>query len=62
MVDSYRCRPSPEDLTPDERRDALADLFAEGFLYLVDNGLLAEVLAEGEAGEGHAAGNRENAV
>lgn len=42
-----------EELTLEERRDALADIFAEGFLHLVDNGLLTEVLGEGEAQEGH---------
>lgn len=42
-----------DELTLEERRDALADLFAEGFLYLVDNGLLAEVVGDGAGGEGH---------
>lgn len=45
--------PDADELTLEERRDALADLFAEGFLYLVDNGLLAEVVGEDEAGEDH---------
>lgn len=54
--------PDADDLTPEERLNALADLFAEGFLYLVDNGLLAEVLAERESGDGHAGEDRGNAV
>lgn len=48
---------APDDLSLAERRDALAVLFAEGFLHLVDNGLLAEVLGEDETGE-----DRGNAV
>lgn len=45
--------PDADELTMEERRDALADVFAEGFLCLVDNGLLAEVMGEGEAGDDH---------
>lgn len=54
--------PDADDLTPEERLNALADLFAEGFLYLIDNGLLAEVLGEGEEEDGCAGENLGNAV
>ncbi len=46
----------PLDMTPQERLDTLAKVLAEGFLYLVQNGLLEEVLTDplpaGECGEG----------
>ncbi len=31
-----------EDITPEERLNALAEVLAEGFLYLAENGLLKE--------------------
>ncbi len=30
----------PDDMTPEERLDSLAEVFAKGFLYLAQNGLL----------------------
>ena len=35
-----------DQLKPDERLDALAEVLAEGFLHLVMTGQLAELLAE----------------
>ena len=37
---------APNDMSPEERLDALADALAEGFLYLAENGLLEEVLKD----------------
>ncbi len=35
-----------QEMTPEERLDALADVLADGFLYIVQNGLLEEVLTD----------------
>ncbi|MBI4376143.1 MAG: hypothetical protein HY549_06795 [Elusimicrobia bacterium] len=37
---NYRPHLNPDDMTPEERLDALAEVLAEGVLYLAENGLL----------------------
>lgn len=37
---SQRWYPDSDDMTPDERADALAAVLAEGFLYLAEHGML----------------------
>lgn len=39
MKSHHHCL-DPEDMTPEERMDALADVLAEGFLYLAERELL----------------------
>jgi len=39
-MENYRHRRDPGDMTTEERLDALADVLAEGFLYLAEHGLL----------------------
>lgn len=39
----------PEEMTPEERLDALAEVLAEGFLHLAATGALADLLAESDA-------------
>lgn len=41
------------DMTPEERMEALASVLAEGFLYLAENGLLEEM------GDGQDSGRKE---
>lgn len=36
----------PGDMTPEKRLDALAEVLADGFLYLAENGLLEDVVGE----------------
>lgn len=45
----------PDEMTPEDRQDALAEVLAEGFLHLLENGLL-ETILEGEP----PTGNRQN--
>ncbi|MBI5244525.1 MAG: hypothetical protein HY922_12735 [Elusimicrobia bacterium] len=40
----------PDEMSPGERLDALAEALAEGFVYLAANGLLDDVLGGPEAG------------
>ena len=41
----------PLEMTPEERLDALAEMLAEGFLYLAENGLLKEVIDGPDSGQ-----------
>ncbi|HAH06917.1 MAG TPA: hypothetical protein DCM05_10390 [Elusimicrobia bacterium] len=41
----FGCK-DPLEMTPEERVDALAEALAEGFFYLAEHGLLAEVMGE----------------
>ncbi len=45
------------DLTPDERLDALAEVLAEGLLYLAENGMLP-LISVGKEGKGSLQDNR----
>ncbi|MBI4676126.1 MAG: hypothetical protein HY748_00925 [Elusimicrobia bacterium] len=46
----------PDEMSPGERLDALAEVLAEGFVYLAANGLLDDVLGKvAEAGQGESA-------
>ena len=45
MGNHRQCIDSGE-MSPEDRQDALADVLAEGFLYIVQNGLLEEVLTD----------------
>lgn len=36
----------PRSMTPEERQDALAEVLAEGFIHLVENGLIEDVLKD----------------
>lgn len=53
---NYRLQIHSDDMTPEERLDALAEVLAEGFLHLVENGLLKEVLKDPPPSEGRTEG------